>query len=609
MSGLSITENLLQKNSGSLDGGGGGSGGSSENFRNPDSVRAIAAFFAILATTLSTLSVWSHLKKYRKPSLQRYVVRIIIMVPIYAISSYISLASTSAAVYVDGIRDMYEAFVIYCFFNLLVNYLGGERSLLILLHGRPPTPHLFPVNIFIKDMDVGDPYAFLFLKRGILQYVYLKPIITVLTMILKWADTYGEGHIEVKNGYIWISLVYNVSCSLCFYCLIIFYVCTKDDLKPYRPVPKFLCVKAIIFFSFWQSFALSILVSLGIIHDTDEGSAESFSVSIQDFLITIEMFFAALAHNYAFSYKDYIEPKIQSGRMPIKYAFKDCMGFKDVIEDTMETIRGSRFNYRTFEPAEGMAHIGPSRTARIMAGLRFTGGGAGKYWLPDQRTALLDDDRRSLNFPDPDTDDEIEAMYEHSRKLGEYGDYNFPVIYSNMGGYPSRPKPKRKRTMSKRKQKGKSKAQSIFDTEESNSEEDIENGLNVKSGRKERQISDLPPYREGCVDLIREVPNGYGKRYESYADRLGTSLPTSSNKSSTMLPYSSASMRDPFIQIPTTSNNTLQPLQINQVSKEETESDENNENDDPLRSNRASYLSTSIQSLEKNIWNDDIWKL
>ncbi|GBB88816.1 hypothetical protein RclHR1_15410001 [Rhizophagus clarus] len=609
MLGLSITGNLLTRNSDLLDGGGGGSGGSSENFRNPDSVRAIAALFAILATTLSTLSVWSHLKNYRKPSLQRYVVRIIIMVPIYAISSYISLASTSAAVYVDGIRDMYEAFVIYCFFNLLVNYLGGERSLLILLHGRPPTPHLFPVNIFIKEMDVGDPYTFLFLKRGILQYVYLKPVITVLTMILKWTETYGEGHIEVKNGYIWISLIYNVSCSLCFYCLIIFYVCTKDDLKPYRPVPKFLCVKAIIFFSFWQSFALSILVSLGIIHDTDEGSAESFSVSIQDFLITIEMLFAAWAHNYAFSYKDYIEPNIQSGRMPIKYAFKDCMGFKDVIEDTMETIRGSRFNYRTFEPAEGMAHIGPSRTARIMAGLRFTGGGAGKYWLPDQRTTLsseLDDDKRSLNFPDPDTDDEIEAMYEHSRKLGEYGDYNFPVIYSNTSGHSSRPKPKRKRTMSRRKQKGKSKAKYIFDTEESNSEEDIENGLNVKSGKKERQLSDLPPYRDGCVDLVREVSNGYGKRYESYADRLGTSLPTSSNKS-TMLRYSPASMRDPFIQIP--SNNTLQPLQINEVSKEETESDENNENDDPLRSNRASYLSTSIKSLEKNIWNDDIWKL
>src|SRR3954465_15572675 len=132
-----------------------------------------------------------------------------------------------------------------------------------------------------------------------------------------------------------------------------------------------------------------ILKSLFFFFFLDETrSAESFSVSIQDFLITIEMLFAALAHSYAFSYKDYIDPNIRSGRMPMKYAFKDCMGFRDVIEDTLETIRGSRFNYRTFEPAEGMAHIGPSRTARIMAGLRFTGGGAGKYWLPgtNQRT-------------------------------------------------------------------------------------------------------------------------------------------------------------------------------------------------------------------------------
>src|SRR6266498_3387912 len=210
------------------------------------------------------------------------------------------------------------------------------------------------------------------------------------------------------------------------------------------------------------------------------------------------MLLASFAHYYAFSYKDYIDPSVRSGRMPIKYAFKDCIGFRDVIEDTLQTIRGSRFNYRTFEPAEGMAHIGPSRTARIMAGLRFTGGGAGKYWLPgpNQRTALLseqsDDDKRSLNFPDPDTDDEIEEMYKHSRKLGKYGDYNFPVIYSYMDGHPSRPvKPKRKRTMSKRKRRGKGKAYDIFDAED-NSDEDIERG-------KKRQLSDLPPFREGCV--------------------------------------------------------------------------------------------------------------
>jgi hypothetical protein len=59
--------------------------------------------------------------------------------------------------------------VIYTFFQLLVTYLGGERSLLIVLHGRPPIPHPFPFNIFLSPMDVSDPWTLLNLKRGILR--------------------------------------------------------------------------------------------------------------------------------------------------------------------------------------------------------------------------------------------------------------------------------------------------------------------------------------------------------------------------------------------------------------------------------------------------------
>ncbi|CAG8494868.1 13789_t:CDS:2 [Acaulospora morrowiae] len=504
-----------------------------------------------------------------KPSLQRYVVRIIIMVPIYAISSWISLASTNAAFYVDGIRDVYEAFVIYCFFNLLINYLGGERALLILLHGRPPTPHLFPVNIFIRNIDIGDPYAFLFLKRGILQYVYLKPILAVVTMILKWSENYGEGHIEISN----------------------------EDLRPYRPIPKFLCVKAIIFFSFWQGFALSILVYFGIIRDSGMNTAESISVSIQDFLITFEMLIAAMAHWYAFSYKDYIDSYGRSGRMPIKYAFKDCMGFRDVIEDTLQTIRGSRFNYRTFEPAEGMAYIGPSRTARIMAGLRFKRGGESKYWLPgpNSHTPLLseqrDDDSNSLYFRDPDPEDEIEKMYENCRRLGRYGDYNFPVIYTNEYGNSSNnpPKPVRKETMSRRKQKGKNKVHEIY-TENDN----MESGSNTLY-----DDPNISPLRTGCIDLVKEVSDGNKRYFKVYSDAPITQHATPAS----IQPYTSVLLRDPFIQSPTSVGNSSQSQIINEIRQENDD-----DIDDSHGENHTNYLSNSMKSLEKNIWSDDIWK-
>ena len=114
-----------------------------------------------------------------------------LMVPLYAIASFISLFSLDAAFFIDVVRDIYEvrtpgalpyqslthsstlqAFVIYCFFDLLIAYLGGERSLLILLHGRPPKYPVFPGNLVWREVDVSDPYTFLFLKRGVIREYY-----------------------------------------------------------------------------------------------------------------------------------------------------------------------------------------------------------------------------------------------------------------------------------------------------------------------------------------------------------------------------------------------------------------------------------------------------
>jgi hypothetical protein len=39
----------------------------------------------------------------------------------------------------------------------------------------------------------------------------------------------------------------------------------RIDTDINRPLPKFLCVKAIIFFSFWQSVVVALLVSAGVI--------------------------------------------------------------------------------------------------------------------------------------------------------------------------------------------------------------------------------------------------------------------------------------------------------------------------------------------------------
>lgn len=92
----------------------------------------------------------------------------------------------------------------------------------------------------------------------------------------------------------------------------------------------------------------------------------------------------AILHLYAFSHRDYEDDRLQySGRMPFWYAVRDSIfGFKDVLEDSLTTLKGTGFSYRTFEPAEGALHQGEGRERRVRAGLRYAAGGKAKYWLP-----------------------------------------------------------------------------------------------------------------------------------------------------------------------------------------------------------------------------------
>lgn len=151
-----------------------------------------------------------------------------------------------------------------------------------------------------------------------------------------------------------------------------------------RPMPKFLCVKGILFFSFWQSIFISVLVAAGVITKLGPYTdSEHISLALVDALVCIEMPFFAVAHQYAFSTVDFVDPNAKYvARMPMWRAFRDAFVVKDVVEDCKTTLRGEGMDYREFEPSEGFMHQGAGRDRRIRAGLRYSQGGKRKYWLP-----------------------------------------------------------------------------------------------------------------------------------------------------------------------------------------------------------------------------------
>jgi hypothetical protein len=64
---------------------------------------------------LTFLQIQAHRRHWVHPASQKHVVRILLMVPVYAISAWSSLAFVKLSAYLDFIRNCYEAYVIWYF--------------------------------------------------------------------------------------------------------------------------------------------------------------------------------------------------------------------------------------------------------------------------------------------------------------------------------------------------------------------------------------------------------------------------------------------------------------------------------------------------------------
>nr|XP_040133998.1 transmembrane protein 184B isoform X2 [Ictidomys tridecemlineatus] len=310
------------------------------------------------------LQIYMHLRCYSRPNEQRYIVRILFIVPIYAFDSWLSLlffTNDQYYVYFGTIRDCYEALVIYNFLSLCYEYLGGESSIMAEIRGKPIESSCMygTCCLWGKTYSIG----FLrFCKQATLQFCVVKPLMAVSTVILQAFGKYRDGDFDVTSGYLYVTIIYNISVSLALYALFLFYFATRELLSPYSPVLKFFMVKSVIFLSFWQGMLLAILEKCGAIpkiHSARVSVGEgTVAAGYQDFIICVEMFFAALALRHAFTYKAYADKRLDAqGRCApmksISSSLKETMNPHDIVQDAIHNFSPAYQQYTqqsTLEP-------------------------------------------------------------------------------------------------------------------------------------------------------------------------------------------------------------------------------------------------------------------
>ncbi|KAJ3693033.1 hypothetical protein LUZ60_012128 [Juncus effusus] len=261
-----------------------------------------------VALVLSLYLIIEHLSSYNQPEEQKFLIGLILMVPVYGVESFLSLLNPNGAFVYEATRDCYEAFAMYCFERYLIACLGGEERTIKVMEAETEydssTPlleydyeygfvkHPFPLNCFVRDWYLGQEFYHA-VKIGIVQYMILKPICAVLSILLELVGLYGEGKFEWKYGYPYLAVVLNFSQTYALYCLVQFYSVTKDNLQPIKPLAKFLTFKSIVFLTWWQGIIIAFLFSLGALKGR---LAQELQARVQDYIICIEMGVAAVVH-------------------------------------------------------------------------------------------------------------------------------------------------------------------------------------------------------------------------------------------------------------------------------------------------------------------------
>ncbi|KAJ0567760.1 putative organic solute transporter subunit alpha/Transmembrane protein [Helianthus annuus] len=160
------------------------------------------------AIALALVHIYRHLLNYTEPTYQRFIVRIIFMVPVYALTSFLSLVFNESSIYFNSFREIYEAWVIYNFLSLCLGMGRWSRCCRFKSYRtRSETQLVFddvllPANsirrvFLVATLIVGGNYKNATLrfirrcKQGCLQFVILKPILVAVTFIL-----YAKGKIR-----------------------------------------------------------------------------------------------------------------------------------------------------------------------------------------------------------------------------------------------------------------------------------------------------------------------------------------------------------------------------------------------------------------------------
>ena len=315
---------------------------------------------ALFSLVLTCYLVFRHLKHFVDAVAQRAIIRILLMVPFYATVSWLAILLGDYALYFKLVRDCYEAYVLYQFFSLIVYYTEKESPAHFKTRHYGIEKIMGPESIgqlmtYYKETRFPFPLCclsyqpsnrvFQHIKRCSLQYVFVKPCLSAIAILLQILGLYHPGSFDYRYSYFWLVSIENISAALALFFIFMFYDLVKKVIEMHSPLMKLISIKILVFFVFWQGITVGLLYYFKVIPAFFSWSNERSSETVQNVLICMEMTGLSIFNLYAFPYIVY---RTQPGEHTLDTALRNIQSVlsqKDVALDAVDAFHPDRLKH------------------------------------------------------------------------------------------------------------------------------------------------------------------------------------------------------------------------------------------------------------------------
>nr|XP_020508707.1 LOW QUALITY PROTEIN: organic solute transporter subunit alpha-like [Labrus bergylta] len=216
--------------------------------------------------------------------------------PVIGTMSCLGMWIPRATMFTDMFSACYFSIVVFKFLILMVEEVGGDEGFL-----KRAGKHKLKIStgpcccccLCLPYVAITRRSLFL-LKLGSFQFALLKPVFTILSIVLWTNGTFDLADLNITGSAIWINPFVGILTIIALWPVAIMFINLRTALRTLKIIPKYAMYQLVLVLSQLQTAIINILALKGTIACAPPFSAAARGYMLSQQLLILEMFIITL---------------------------------------------------------------------------------------------------------------------------------------------------------------------------------------------------------------------------------------------------------------------------------------------------------------------------